>query len=342
MAIGDFLGGVVRQRNISRELAIGEGQLGINQRLVGLKQTAAEQKTVNEARKALMDNFTTFAGVIGKLRSAGTPEAIAEADRIIGLSGFDEIAASLLASGDPAGQSMGAALQAQLDSLIQAAPTPQQQAAVAGESAAIQTTAEAQALVARGGEEVTVREAAGLAPAPTDVTVLEREREELIAAGDMEGALTRTNMIAKLAGVGQGNQALMEDDGGLKISATNSLRAEIAGIFGGIFDPVTGLVSGLSKEEGIRATAIAAQASQLLIDGEATNIPQAAAMAAAKFGIGTPQPVERKRQILADAVATFKALAKRAEADVLQQQLIDRLESQFAITEEEFRVALEQ
>lgn len=53
------------------------------------------------------------------------------------------------------------------------------------------------------------------------------------------------------------------DDGGLSAADTNAIYRQSAGLFGGTFDPITGRIAGLNREESQTVQSIAARASQM-------------------------------------------------------------------------------
>jgi len=68
------------------------------------------------------------------------------------------------------------------------------------------------------------------------------------------------------------------DKGGLKASDTNAIYKQAAGLFGGTFDPITGRIAGLSREQSETVQQIASRASQLYVEGglpHATAVEQA-------------------------------------------------------------------
>lgn len=66
----------------------------------------------------------------------------------------------------------------------------------------------------------------------------------------------------------------------LKASDTNAIYRQAAGLFGGMYDPITGRIAGLNPEQAETVQRIAARASQLFMEGEgkvdhATAVEQA-------------------------------------------------------------------
>lgn len=53
------------------------------------------------------------------------------------------------------------------------------------------------------------------------------------------------------------------NDGGLSAADTNAIYRQAAGLFGGTFDPITGRIAGLNREESQTVQSIAARASQM-------------------------------------------------------------------------------
>ena len=72
----------------------------------------------------------------------------------------------------------------------------------------------------------------------------------------------------------------------MKASDSNSIRAAAAGLFGGIWDPATGRVSGVSKDMTAKVAAVSEEASRIYKEsGGSKTHDQAAAEAARKLGI---------------------------------------------------------
>jgi hypothetical protein len=56
--------------------------------------------------------------------------------------------------------------------------------------------------------------------------------------------------------------------GSLKASDTNAIYRQAAGLYGGMFDPMTGRIAGLNREQSEQVQSIAARASQLYMQSE--------------------------------------------------------------------------
>ena len=93
----------------------------------------------------------------------------------------------------------------------------------------------------------------------------------------------------------------------MKASDSNSIRAAAAGLFGGIWDPATGRVSGVSKDMTAKVAAVSEEASRIYKDSQGKKThDQAAAEAARKLGIDI-KDLSKAENSIQDYLNTLKA-----------------------------------
>lgn len=78
------------------------------------------------------------------------------------------------------------------------------------------------------------------------------------------------------------------EEKGLKASDYNAVWSRVTALFGGVYDPMTGRVTGLDKDQTARAVAIGQAAETLYLNGRAKTPADAAAQAAQRFGVEMP------------------------------------------------------
>jgi hypothetical protein len=83
------------------------------------------------------------------------------------------------------------------------------------------------------------------------------------------------------------NRSKGENSGGPKAADSNALRAQVGELFGGTFDPQTGRIMGLNKDQSARALKITSRASRIFLDGGLSHA-EAVAKAAEEAGIALP------------------------------------------------------
>jgi len=81
----------------------------------------------------------------------------------------------------------------------------------------------------------------------------------------------------------------------VKAADENAIASRAALLFGGMYDPTTGLFSGLSKDQRQKALAIGARGSELFRTGKAKDRNQAAAMAAREMGIDVQHSAQQNK-----------------------------------------------
>ncbi len=102
---------------------------------------------------------------------------------------------------------------------------------------------------------------------------------------------------------GIGRQKAAGKDQGVKTAVYNSANASTATLFGGVYDPATGRISGLDKESSTRALQVSARAQELLTEGKVKEPAVAVKMAAKEMGINVgqdkptsiPEPSQRQK-----------------------------------------------
>jgi hypothetical protein len=87
------------------------------------------------------------------------------------------------------------------------------------------------------------------------------------------GAIARAQEAAKPAPTAK--SAFFEEDGSLKPAVANSIRGGAASIFGGVFDPLTGQISGLNPELAANSIEVSAAAEKLMRSGQEQDINSA-------------------------------------------------------------------
>ena len=76
----------------------------------------------------------------------------------------------------------------------------------------------------------------------------------------------------------------------LKAADYNAVSARVADLFGGTYDPMTGRIGGLSKDQSARVTGISERAAQIFQEGEGkVNHISAVAQAAREAGVNVPK-----------------------------------------------------
>lgn len=75
------------------------------------------------------------------------------------------------------------------------------------------------------------------------------------------------------------------DKSGVKTAVYNSANASTATLFGGVYDPQTGRISGLDKTSSQRALQVSARAQEILTEGNIKEPAAAVKMAAKEMGI---------------------------------------------------------
>lgn len=155
MALGDVLGGFVRQRNIDRELAIGEGQLAVNEQILGLRQKQADSDALDAQRENIINTLNANLKQIGDLKATGTEEGLRAADLQMrrSLDAFAVTIQMLEGTGDRQDALLANLIRSGLENIAAANPTPQEQAVVKGEASTLE-------LGAQLGREATSEETA--------------------------------------------------------------------------------------------------------------------------------------------------------------------------------------
>lgn len=144
--------------------------------------------------------------------------------------------------------------------------------------------------------ELVVQQATGQLANELEV---DRQRQLTPGAVDRAGQIAQAQQAARPVG-----SDLLDQTGNLSVSATNSLRGEVAGLFGGIFDPLSGRVSGIKREDAANALAVQVEAAKLLREGAASSIPEAAFLAFRTAQTETPEPAQPAQEVTANPQAT--------------------------------------
>ncbi len=103
---------------------------------------------------------------------------------------------------------------------------------------------------------------------------------------------------------------LVDELGNLTTEASNSLRAESASVFGGLYDPATGAFKMSDKESQVRAQELSAMAAKTLREGGAKSVGEAVKMARETMGVEVTAGGSKDKPAEPKSEAEFKALKK--------------------------------